>query len=297
MTSETSGAEGTFQLEVEISGLCLFLWGEDGRVVDLVMPDARDNRPDKPDEVPKDDPKPHVGYLRFDLRNVDGAPTLPPGDRLETPRYEVVHRFNREALHLDVGDEENPMKKEDLKIPDFSEFAPTLEPVDGAREGKAPEVLMRTSLRGGSFRTITDGVQWKIPGDLHPKGEETVREIGGEVYWTRTVKGDALQLRLVPLDGGESVALRLRPSEQGGKRWLRLKIANLCDNALEWEELTTPAVAGPDADFRWLYRLMRRSGDLGSQSLDAYPVPTPPKNIPQEGMLQACFSAQVTRSS
>ena len=78
----------SFMLEVEISGLCLYVVHPDGQKVTVLMPDCR-NDIVSPRHVDTRKGKPHVGYLRYDL--ADQVPGVQKGVG-DTPLYEVVRQ-------------------------------------------------------------------------------------------------------------------------------------------------------------------------------------------------------------
>jgi len=299
MAPQSNDTEETFDLEIEITGISLFLWGEGRKKVDIVMPDATQDTP-QPKHPNGDNAVPHAGYLRFDLRNlatgVIGLPTPGPADG---PSYEVVHRFNREELQLGLPDAQTEILGE-LAVPDFTRFAPVREPIPGLLAAEPPEVvLMRTRLDGGEFSTVLDVVEWKILGDLRPDQQPTTAQYGGEIKWRREVGGPGLLLRIVRFDGQGTIEIPLVPLKEnpGDRPSIRLKIANLCENPLEWPELARPRPPVSDVDFRCLYWLMQphRNFDIRKYPLSVCPVPEPVRvPHPGEGDLQDCFPGQVS---
>lgn len=286
MTPDSGGSAATFDLEIELGGICLFLWDEGGTFVDVIMPDARHPR-EKPARATH-----HAGYVRFDLANLEPAvPTVPPADPEAGPYFEAVHRFDREELRLGLADDGSRIDRTALKVPNFDEFAPILEPLPALRQGQSPDgVLMRLRLHNGSFSHLTGLENWRIDGTLN-NGEPKEMVATGDVLWKRKVSGDALGLSLVRFAGGRRVDIPLRPA--AGSSTIRLKVANLCENPLEWGELTPPGefqIGHPDDDFRWLYRLMQVKPGKTGPAKDEYPVP---KRI-NKGMLQPCLPAQAS---
>ncbi len=61
---------------------------------------------------------PHAGYLRFDLGDFRG-PSIPGANGNNGPRYEIVHRFGREALDLGLGHEQSKLGVDELLFPNF----------------------------------------------------------------------------------------------------------------------------------------------------------------------------------
>ncbi|HEX8242460.1 MAG TPA: hypothetical protein VF541_03145, partial [Longimicrobium sp.] len=209
-----------FRLELEIAGICLFHWAGDRKRINLYMPDAR-KRPSQSKTPRHPDSQvavPHVGYLRFDLRNLANETTgVDAATRADddTPAYEVVHRFEREELHLDLLPDggfpgaDGPIGGA-LDVPNFNEFAPVMEPIPQLNNSKPPAVvLMRSTLLGGEFNTVHDEVEWRIPGDLSNTGRGVRRKIGGEVLWSRELEGDGIMLRLAQFGGGGEVRIPL----------------------------------------------------------------------------------------
>src|SRR5262245_46820732 len=113
-----------FELRVDISGLCLFMIHPNGEEIAVVMPDARKGRLD-PKHVDHNangrvNGVFHTGYLRYDLACLWAG--FPPGGRRSGPSYEVVHRFDGEALEF-VGVDNEPLNVRTMQVADFGEFA------------------------------------------------------------------------------------------------------------------------------------------------------------------------------
>jgi hypothetical protein len=305
MTPQDVATEKTFRLEITFTGLALYQWEPDRKTVAVIMPDAR--RPEAastavlhPDNA---EAVHHVGYLRFDLKNLaTGATGVATAAARGGPSFEIVHRFNRERLDLDLPATEVEIAGE-LHLPDFGDFAPVLEPKPGLLTNAPPsEVLMRTELVGGEFISAPDNVDWKIEGKLRPDGQTITKSYGGDVFWSRELPGDGVTLRLIAFTPGtETIEIPLIATweEDHDMPSIRLKIANLCDNPMEWQEIETPRRPGPDNDFRWHYRLMQLQGTFSAQEFppELCPIPTPDLTGGplKEGDLTECFGVQRTR--
>jgi hypothetical protein len=286
----------TFDLRVEFSGLCLYLMHPDGDQVGIVMPDARKRTAD-PRHADGTDGVFHVGYVRFDLANFDAD--LPPGDIDNGPRYEVVHRFDREALDFDFPDEQSSMSAE-LEFPDFKEFAPVLRPLPGLFSEDPPKVLlMRTVLRGGHLSGLSEGESWRFSTELNPSAPAYGGQFASFSTWTRRVDGDGLTIRLRRFGDATPTEIPLRPARsENGDAVIALKIANLCaENPLEWPDLPFRGVVGDDVDFKWLYRLLEPPGTTYAKLLrgDQFPVPERRGRQPF-GAFQDCMGGRLTHA-
>jgi hypothetical protein len=250
--------------------------------------------------------------VRLDLRNLATRVTYDePRRSVENPSYEVVHRFQDEELVLSVrhGDGRDgqaglPPHDEvggEIGLPDLRKFAPVRKPIAGLENDPPPPgVLMRTRLVGGSFRTPREVLKWKIDGDLRRDQKMTRPDLGGDVIWERTLRGAGLDVTLTRFDGKGTVRIPLIPvpPRKGAKPEIRLKVANLCGNPLEWPELDVPREAVPDVDFKWLYRLLERRPDVDPVEFPDHlcPVPEPVrKRDEKQGDRQDCFGLQVMR--
>jgi hypothetical protein len=302
MTIPTREAEDKFILRIEITGLCLYLWAEDRKSVTLVMPDAGIRRPlPLPDHPDGTAAVPHAGYLRFDLKNLDTQVKYEEGTLPDDlPSYEVVHRFQHEELVLSLpGDA--PIKGL-LQLPDARVFAPVRRPKPTLTSNPPPrDVLMRTRLAGGDgdLSSNVESIEWKIDGDLHPEGKQIKLKIGGQVTWEQTLSGTGLDVVLSRFDGTGKVTipLRARKEADGIIPEILLKLANLCENPLEWPELATPPNPVPDSDFKWLYRLLERRPETNPVEYPDHLCPVPEPILRpdmNEGDLQDCFGLQVT---
>lgn len=250
----------SFELRVKFSGLCLFLVHSDTKRVAVVMPDCRRNGPTPhAKHLDKHHAEPHAGYVRFDLANLRTAATgVKPGNSVNGPLYEGIHRFGRQEVDFGLGDT-GQIVTTNLVLPDFGEFAPDLKPhTDLFDEKPQSPILMRTVLTSGKLEG-RGRKNWKIPPLFNPKGNDHTGFFAGEITWVREVDNlNELGLTIRPFDNDntEKVEIPLRPIRVGSKDVIRLNIANLCCNPMEWEELASPAGDGPDKDFKWFYRLL-----------------------------------------
>jgi hypothetical protein len=252
-----------FTVQIEFSGLCLFLKHKNGREVGVVMPDARTPTNG---EMPthKDETKavPHVGYLRYDLADMvpsvvqAATPPLVPSapNSYAGPRFEVVHRFNRETLDLGFGSDDG-IATDELALPNFHRISKRLTLTPGLFAASPPEILlMRMKLQGGRFSSHSGGSNWTFPSTANGKRAYQGQFASVTTWTSPPIDKPALTLTLTPFDGGEPTAVTLRPVDDV----VRLKICNLCaENPLEWRELWLRVIVGnEDKDFKWLYRLM-----------------------------------------
>lgn len=266
-----------FDLEIEFSGLCLYVVHPDGNQVAVLMPDGRRRSNPDPFHADATDAEPHVGYLQANA--ADLGINLPGGEDGGAPRYELIHRFDRQAVDFDGAFSTAPLVN-GLKFPVFDEFAPGLELIPGLFGATPPEVLlMRMVLTGGEFESTREEPLWRFTNLLNPGAQD---EYGGQfasfAVWKRQVDASQLNLRITDFAGNVQATLPLAPSTPGGK--VSLKISNLCsDNPLEWVDLPIRKVSGPDNDFRWLYRLLQPAGggtfDTIVSESTHYPIPLP----------------------
>ena len=303
----TAKRETSFQLRVEFSGLCLFVRDRQTNTMTVVMPDARQfEKPLKHEDG--SDAVPHVGYLRFDLANLASGAAGVETTAIDSPAYEVVHRFDREQLTFDIAAGDAGVRGEPA-LPDFDTFAPVLEVRPGVL-ATPPEdiVLMRTELRCGTLVPDLEQRHWTMPSTLHPQGNGAgalaQQQFGGMTTWTCTVPGDTLTLRLTRFDDPNVVTtIPLRPTPVEGKEGeLLLKVANLCaDNPLEWEELPDHRVEGEDADFRWTYKLLQLKAGANGVAYPPATLPAPDPVLRQDEIdadlqssEQDCFGGKIS---
>ena len=259
----------SFELRVEFAGLCLYMVHSDRKSVAILMPDARESADDLHPDGELGEP--HVGYVRFDLANLDvPGMSVTPGtldDGAGSPPNEIVHRFGGEVLDfgLSTSDNEDDEMEIALGIPSFDKFAGTLKPV-GKLFTKAPpgELLMRTILTGGRIHAQGSGKTWGLSSAL--KGSTSAPPYSGQfagfAVWTRTINQPGLTVTTSRFDGTEVAKIPLKPVNIGGKEVIAIKVANLCaNNPLEWDEFPLRTVVNHDLDFKWLYRLLTPPGD------------------------------------
>lgn len=291
-----------FTLEVEFSGLCLYVRRKnksDG--ITVLLPDARfahQNGATHPDGT---DAVAHVPYLRINAANLpnDGS-TLDPSITNGAPDYELVHRLDRESIDFGVA-AAGAVKETSFLVPEFGEVAPVLRVKDSVLKDTNPpqEVVARTQLTGGTIQAVGIATQqWKFTGELRPDRQDVgPKTYGGVVTWSREIEDSGLTLKLSSLDGKTTQTIPLVPrKDASGQLKIQLKIANLCaTNPLEWDELPENTVLRDDVDFKWLYTLLEvRPADKSKvEDPNAVPCPSPVKSV-NEGMLQDCFSGAIT---
>lgn len=269
-----------FNLEIEFSGLCLYILDPNGERVGVVMVDARERTHiENPVHEDGEDAEPHVGYLSCDLADLGLA--VPAGEDGGTPRYEFVHRFDREVVDFGNAFPAAPIDHGELNFPAFDRFAPNLEPLPGLFGAQPPELLlMRTVLTGGKLSSNQEKPLWRFSKVFNPEGEDYSGRFASFATWRRQVEGDALKLRITTFTGETRADLTLRPANGGDT--VKLKMSNLCaQNPLEWADLPIRQVNGDDVDFRWLYRLLRptaesfpvllKKGEPGKE--EKFPIP------------------------
>jgi hypothetical protein len=257
-----------FQLQVEFTGLCMYLVHADppdtrkpgdelqAEKVTVVIPECRQGFSNTR-HADNHRGKHHVGYMRMDLAGIAGANVkVPPaGDGI--PHYEVIHRFTKQRLDFGIP-EESSMQVQTF-LPEFEQFAPSLKPREELFDDQkaAPLAVLRTTLTGGSL-TGKPRQGWKLP-DLFSESGEYQGTFADVLTWSRAIEGaDSLTLTLTPLAGGEAQQVTLYPLPGAdGTPTISLRIANLCcENPLDWKELESGASIQSDEDFKWLYRLM-----------------------------------------
>jgi hypothetical protein len=313
----------TFELRVQFAGLCMYVRDPKQQTLTVLMPDARATgeplvHEDGSEAVP------HVGYLRFDLANVETGVAGALSEGIDSPTYEVVHRFEGAEISFDLGGEvgsygaqaESEPVNGEPAVPDFDDFAPNLELIPDVLADRPPEVvLMRTVLRGGTVEPILEDERWTLSRELavgtatkQRTPAEQHHQFGGVAEWTRTVQGNGLTIRITRFSDGKVVTIPLRPiTLPGDTPAITLKIANLCaENPLEWEELPMRTVAREDADFRWLYKLLRSRRTAAGVRYPPAVLPAPQlvhagaglggMESRTEGAAQNCFGGKITHS-
>lgn len=289
----------SFEMEVEFSGLCMYLVDPENKHAAVLMPDCRKGV--DPVHADRDKGVHHVGYLRFDLANLSGVAGVPEGTPLGGPHYEVVHRFNFQQLEFpDLPDE--PVTIASLGFPQFEEFTQDLELKPGMFSTLPPKVLlMRTILKGGE---VDSGRQknWRLPPALKP-GSDYRDHFASKATWVCPVPGDTVTIRIAGFDGADPVEFVLKPVE--GEEVVHLKIANLCAvNPLEWQELELEELKAAkdgkdketrDRDFKWLYRLLdSTSAPLPARLGEKPDLPVPVLEPDQGAGVQGCMGAVKT---
>ena len=256
------------EVRVVFSGIVLTVLHPETQESAVLMPDCREGIRDGRSSLVLEDGttgSPHVGYLRFNLANLDGVGNqFPRGDDANGPSFEVVHRLRREELVFDVAPEEwdtASAKRTCSGAPSasFNEIAPGLLPKPDAFESQpGRDVLFRTLLLGGTLEGVSLGRQWVFPSTLLSDERRRCREryrgaFANSEFWIRDLDREDLPMRLVSLDGQGETRIRLLPDENNV---ITIKLANLCSHdVLEWPEFK-PLPADEDLDFKWYYRLL-----------------------------------------
>lgn len=302
----------SFTLDVDFSGLCMYVADPDTGHVAVLMPDCRmRTHGASPFHEDEHEAKLHVGYVRINLSDL-GVPLTPPAatsDPAGEPRYELVHRFDRQRLQF-VGEvEPGAVTRTGMEIPDFDRFAPDVELIDGLFSDAPPDILlMRSVLNGGTLEAKTlskDPPVWNFTNQLNPDGPPYGGQFASFATWTRQFQGNTLTLRITDFAGNPEAEFALGPVPEGGT--LHLDVANLCaENPLEWSDMRTRQVLGDDEDFKWLYRLLKpRTGTFAELVNHDAPFPIPSrKGLGDEtgdddcigGTKTARFSALLTPS-
>ncbi|MGH7460093.1 MAG: hypothetical protein ACREMA_03575 [Longimicrobiales bacterium] len=244
-----------FDLEVEFTGLCLYVTRTRPEKVTVLMPDCRRSIVDN---VHEDNTtgESHAGYLRLNLANFAGYEgLLHKGNRLDGPRFEVVYQFDGQQLDVSIDSDKNksePIDFEPLGVPGLGTILGGFAPIPNLFAPNAPkELLFRTELRGGAIRGKRGNGNWTVP--ISGTGSQ-----GGQfsevITWKYSDIQESLVLTLSDFDGSNPETISLAPAE--GESVVRLKVANLCSvNPLEWAALETHVQTDADEDFKWLYRL------------------------------------------
>ena len=295
-----------FTLEVEFSGLCLFLEEDPGKQrVAVLMPDARMRADaDPPVHLDGTDAEPHVGYVRINLANlVDLAqadPPIPEGAATNPfrlpPEYELLHRFDHQVLNFEADFAPEPMLL-NLAVPHFKDFAPGLELVPGLFTASPPgdALLMRTILDGGTLAVSQAPDPFVIPKAFGASADHA-GFFSSAVKWTRHVLSEAVVVRITDFadpDGPGQAAFALRPAAAGGT--VSLKVANLCShNPLDWRELSTRPANDVDVDFKWLYRLFQPTVGTWTAALAATGLPVPELANPLVSGSNDCMPARTS---
>jgi hypothetical protein len=289
-----------FDLHVHFTGLCLFVEHRNDRKVTVVMPDARMPTNGKtPHHDDGYEATPHVGYIAYDLANVQttgtsGIVASPPH---LPPENEVVRQLNH--VDVDIGSGlDGFIDRTYLQLPRVNDFANLMAlHQDVLKPDPRQRVLARVVLNGGNFLPAVKTARWRFKGDLNSDGAEKVFELSGDSHWrAEHIQGSGITLRITPVvAGGTTTEIPLVAMNTGGPRpTITLKFANLCaTNNLEWTRFhpsTMMLAAGKeDDDFKWLYKLLEPSNGSG------YPAVPLPHPIPVDGRseLQDCFGARI----
>jgi hypothetical protein len=292
-----------FDLEVQFSGLCLYVLDPANSRVGVLMPDARRTTANANHE---DGTKgiPHVGYLRFELGDLNQA--FPSAINPLSPTQEGVYQFDRETLVFKVTPAAAPMTIGNLNVPRFEDIAP--DPADPGKSAikvrnglftstQPNQLLMRTILEGGTISGPTQE-PWMFSNLFRPGLPTYQGKFASVVTWTRSVESATISLQ--PFGGGMATEFELKPRSVGGK--VHLKVANFCSiNPLEWDQMGTRSIDEDDEDFKWLYRLlMPTSGASWTQVLlggHRFPIPMlPPPALRGQGV-EDCIGAQINGST
>jgi hypothetical protein len=282
------------ELRIKFAGVCLYVMHPNKPEVAVLMPECRRRKvPGKHKDKWKAEP--HVGYMRFDLANLStAASAIEPGTGNDGPLYEGIHRFDNEEVDLGLGAADG-MTTEGLSIPDFGMFAPDLKPSqDLFSNNPQTPPLMRIVLRGGSLIGVGDR-SWEFSQLFNPHAPPHTGFFTGHVTWTRGLdSAETLVIRIRRFGRSRIVEIPLTPVTIDGKKVISLTMGNLCCNALEWEDLATRSAAGPDKDFKWLYRLLAPQSSTyeallaGDKELP-HPLPAPP--VPQG--IEHCIGGKI----
>jgi hypothetical protein len=272
------------ELLVEFAGLCLYVGDPKNNHVTILMPDARQGA--KPLHQDGEEGQPHVGYIRFDLANldVDGIGTVHPGpldDGSGSPPNEIIHRFDRHQLTFDFVAEDRDGGKMaiDIGVPNFNKFAPSLEAIPHLLTTNPPEaLLMRTRISGGSIKATGLGKTWEFSSVLSPaRPKQSYRgQFAGFALWRRPIKARKVTITISDFAGKPVLQIPLKTRTIDGKEVIAIKVANLCShNPLEWGEFPIRSVVKHDLDFKWLYRLLTPKGEKFDTVLAGAELPFP----------------------
>lgn len=255
-----------FTLEVEFSGLCLYvLHRADPSLVAVLLPDCRQTAHASPiKHIDGRDAKPHVGYVRFDMEQLKLVSKVAAA--ATEPRYELVHRFARQVLKFEgtlAGATE--INADNLFFPRLDclgfplDLVPNLFATDDAVVPKA--LLARMILDGGTLQAKRNEDSWYLP-QLCASGASKptyVAKYASEAKWKRAFGGDTLTVRITDFADKDESKFVVEGIADGSS--LTVKVANLCcQNPLEWEDLPSRRVNNADDDFKWLYTLLQPTG-------------------------------------
>jgi hypothetical protein len=257
-----------FDLEIQFTGLFLYLLHTDGDRAKAVMVNARQSQRRRgragnkthPDTTRSDEP--HVGYLRFNLGSLDSR--FPSDEDNDGPDFEVIHRLD--AVDVSFPQIARSQYTMAAQIPNLDEAYPGLEPDPAIfRNPPSDEVLARIELNGGTWSG--HGMRsWEFKPNRRHKKPPYQGNFAPVISWTRSIDAAQLEVVIQPFDSGASTTLELQPIRDK----VVLRIANLCSvNPLEWNELKSHKTA-VDADFKWVYHLLKLPDGKRTEEL---PVP------------------------
>lgn len=287
----------SFTLQVEFSGLCLFVVDPYDSRVAVLMPDARGRSAD-PAHVDGTDGVPHVGYLRFNLADIVAGFPAGPADE---PQFECVHLLNGQELSFGAAPAA-PVAVTRLALPELAKIAPhpydpawsflTLDTV-ALFSGAPPQtLLMRTRLPGGTLDSLPDE-RWVFPPTLSP-GTPYEADFASFVTWTTDIADEYVTIRLAGFDGSHPVAISLRPADGST---VSLKVVNFCDkNPMEWQDLGKRQVDMDDEDFKWIYRLPQPITGTYANFLQGAELPIPKRPPTFATGVEDCLGAQTRQS-
>lgn len=281
----------SFELQIEFTGLFLYLARPDGRYT-VLMPDCRDKAVSAQHE---DGHKgvAHAGYVRVDAAAL--GLNVPAGSA-DTPQFEVVHRLSGQEVHLSgltAGAVGGAPALPRFEAPYFVDMALRRDTLTETPR----DLLMRLELTGGRFVAGVAGHQWSIPATLGSEAAPQVGAYASSVLWTTTMGGDTMEvlLRAFGTSPADAPRLSLRCGAGDEPRVVSIRIANLCaQNPLEWDSLEL-AETDRDLDFKWLYRLVEStSGSFKSRLQSScpptdvhFPFPTLSGGVPRSN--QGCM--------
>jgi hypothetical protein len=294
-----------FELRVEFSGPCLFALHTDTSVdppvtkeVTVLMPDARKGGNNNGKHPDGEDAEPHVGFVRLDLADVEPRPAV--GGRNPQPKYEVVHRFTGQILGFREEPKPEPiMDLDKLDVPDFDKIAPrdkefAVEPLDGIFENTPPlKLLMRMSLRGGSFESKPTPIAWRFSTALNYGGEPHEGRFATTVTWKRLIEDTHLVMTITDFNKQDPEAeFCLGPFKNGEA--VTIMVGNACHNPLAWETLKKPPVPKIDSDFKWLYQLLRTRRKPDLRFPKGLELPAPVRVASFRTSEEACMGGKIT---
>lgn len=285
-----------FTLKVIFSGPCLYVRHPDHNTqIAVLMPDARGRT--APGSHLDDEPaEPHVGFIRVNMGDIRGGGLNLPRGTADEPKYELIHRFEREVLVFE-GLAAQPMTNDLGKVPEFNEFVTELDLVDelfGADPHK--KLVMRTILKGGELKGPEGKREWRIPRLRSSSTDEYRKKFASFTSWERPVPSDRITLKITAFDGSGETLIPLGPF--AADEMVTIEVANLCAyNPLEWADLPTRKVVGTDEDFKWVYQLLKpRTGSYAKLLKgSALPAPRLVPLGPRTGD-DDCMGAQIERA-